>query len=605
VSALLLLSFNQLRIMKKQTLLILVWLVALTAYSQENFPLVWKVKFAFNPYVYNFRNPQGTLFFGANNKTVQMLDENGKELWSEKSDKYGLKEIDLVTWIKDAHVIRLGIKSSKNQTPLSVFVDARTGQELWRTEKITWMGFDGATIDESYISELNAIYAQYGWEMVMIELKTGKEIWNINTYKNLKLESLECFHPDGMDIIEVVIDGITRSYYELKTGAPVSKITSKYFTQQSSHLGSLIVPDEDIHLRLDYKRKLMRGSTGTSTPMLLSAKKFSNGEPLWQVKFDANLVTTLVTQRDMLKFFVSDRRVFVVYEGISVFDLKTGKELWKSDFNNSEVSIGLKAKQELGLADLPLVNGNEVYIADLTKNCYGVRKVNASSGKTLWQTEKYKSEDIIPALHLKNNVLLAQFGGVINIQTYIETDKSIRTTSKWKFRGIADIKAFDPATGKLLWDGKSLGLKMDFISSFQFDNEHVFFFTDKEFIAVDIAIGQVKTRIDLKDARLGEPLMVKIEAGKAYAIMDKGFCGLDLNTESILFVSKVKEVTGYFEKGGRCFLLTGDEQEHFVGINLESGKILGKLEGSEDNVTVDGKFVIDMRKENVVKYSVN
>lgn len=593
--------------MKKHLLFILVLFSWFTVNGQESFPLMWKTNFAFNPKVYNFRNPQGTMFFGASDKEVQMLDENGKQLWAEKTEKYGLKELELVTWVKNANVIRLGRKSSKKQTPLSVFVDAKTGQELWRTEKITWMGFDGATIDESYIPELNAIYCQYGWVMVMIELKTGREIWKIDTYENLKLESLECFHPDGMDVIEVVIDGGVRSYFELKTGQSVSKITSKYFTDQRSHLGSLIVSDEDIHLRLDYKRKLMRGSTGTKTPMVLSAKKFSTGDKLWETKFEANLVTTLVTKRDMLKFYVNNSRVFVVYEGISVFDLKTGKELWKSDFNNSEVSVGLKAKQELGIADVPLVEGNEAYIADLTKGVYGIRKVDAASGKTLWQTEKYKSDDVIPALHLKNNVLLAQFGGVINIQTYMETDQAVRTTSKWKFRGNPDIKAFDPATGKLLWDGKSLGLKMDFISSFRFDDKQVYFFTDKEFVGIDIASGQVKNKIDLKDAKLGEPIHIIMDqaANKVFAIMDKGICGLDLKSGSILYSSKVNNVTGYFEKAGRYFLLIGDDQDKIVGVDLQTGKVNGKFEGDADNVTEDGKFVVEMKKEKVARYKAD
>lgn len=594
--------------MKKSFLLLFFTCVlASVSLAQDNFPLIWKTEFAFSPNVYNFRNPEGTMFFGGSDKEVQMLDENGKQLWREKVEKYGLKELEYVTWVKAANVIRLGRKASKKQTPLSVFVDAKTGKELWRTEKITWMGFDGATIDESYIPELNAIYVQYGWVMVMMELQTGREIWKIDTYENLKLESLEAFHPEGMDIMEVVVDGAVRSYYDLKTGESISKVPSKYFKNQKSSLSSLIVSDEDMHLRLDYKRKLMRGSTGTTTPMVLSAKKFSTGEPLWETKFEGKLVTTLVTKRDMLQFYVKNNRIFVVYEGISVFDLKTGKELWKSDFNNSEVSIGLKAKQELNLADVPLVDGNEAYIADLTKGVYGIRKVDAATGKTMWQTEKFNSSDVIPALHLQNNALIAQFGGVINIQTYIETDQSIRTTNKWKFRGNPDIKAFDPATGKLLWDGKKLGLKMEFISSFNFDKSNVYFFTDKEFVGIDIASGQIKVKIDLKDARLGEPLatLMEGESGKVFAIMDKGFCGLDLKSGTILHATKVKDVTGYFEKNGHYFLLTGDDQDKIVGVDLKGGKVFGKFEGSEDNVTADGRFVIEMKKDKVAKYKAD
>ena len=575
-------------------------------FAQDRFPQLWKTEFAFKPEIYNFRNPQGTLFLGVGEKDVQMLDENGKEIWRTKSEKYGLKEIELVTWVKAAGVIRLGTKKTKKQPAISVFIDAKTGNELWRSEKITWMGLDRATIDESYIPEMNAIYVQYDFTMVLIELKTGKEIWTVNTYANLGIKSLECFRPDGMDIYEVVVDEAIRTYYDIKTGELISAITSKYFNKQQSSLGSLLVSDEDMHLRLDYKRKLMRGSTGTNTPMVLSAKKFSTGEPLWETKFDANLVTTLATQRDMLKFYVSGGKVFVVYEGISVFDLKTGKILWKSDFNNSEVSVGLKAKQELAIADVPLVDGNDAYIADLTSKVQGIRKVNAATGETIWKTEKYSSSDVIPALHLKNGVLLAQFGGVINIQTYFESDQITKRTSKWKFRGNPDIKAYNPASGQLLWDAKKLGIKMDFISSFLFQENMVYFFTDANFYGVEISSGSIKTKIDLKDAKLGEPLNAFFSAdNQVVALMEKGFCSLDLKSAAIQYASKVKDVTGYFVKGRKYFLKTGDEQEDFVGIDISSGKVSGKFSGDESDLTEDGRFVIEMKKEKVAKYKAD
>jgi len=574
--------------------------------AQEEFPVVWKSKFDFKPSVYSKRNPLGTIFIGISDKEIQALDENGKSLWKLKSESIGIKEVELVTWVKDAHVIRIGTKKTKKDLPISVFIDVRTGKELWRSTKITWMGFDGATIDESYISDMNAMYMQYGNEMVLIELNTGKEIWKIDTFANLELKSLEVFHPEGMDVIEVVMDEAVRSYYELKTGKSISKITSNYYKKQNSYMSSAIVSDEDLHVRLDYKNKIVKGSTGSKTKMVLSAKRFSTGDEVWRTEFSANMVTTLVTKEDMLRFFVQNNRIYVIYEGISVFDLKTGKELWKSEFNNSEVSLGLKAKQELGIACMPLVDGNTAYITDLTSGVYGISKVDATTGKTIWQSDKFSSSDVIPDLHLNNGVLIAQFGGVINIQTYIETDQTIRTTNKWKYRGNPDIKAFDAVSGKLLWDGKKLGLKMEYTSSFLYEGNMVYFFTEKEFIGIDVSTGQVKIKTDLKDAKLGETLTSFIDENQTViALMEKGFCALDLKTGNINYTTKLKDISGYFTRNGNYFLLVGDDQDEFVGVDIKTGKLRGLMEGSERLVTDDGKFIVAFDNDKITKYKVD
>lgn len=574
--------------------------------SQEDFPVIWKSKFDFKPEVYSKRNPLGTLYLGVSENEIQALDENGKSLWKNKSENYGIKEIELVTWIKDAHVLRIGTKKTKKEAPISVFIDDRTGKEIWRSTKITWMGFDGATIDESYIPELNAMYMQYGNEMLLMELSSGKEIWKIDTYALIDVKSLEVFHPEGMDVIEVVMDEAVRSYYELKTGNPISKITSNYYKKQNSYMSSAIVTDEDLHVRLDYKNKIVKGSTGSKTKMVLSAKRFSSGDEVWKTEFTANMVTTLVTKEDMLRFFVQDNRIYVIYEGISVFDLKTGKELWKSEFNNSEVSIGLKAKQELGIACMPLVNGNVAYIADLTSGVNGIRKVDAATGATLWKSEKFSSSDVIPDLQLINGVLIAQFGGVINIQTYIETDQSIRTTSKWKYRGNPDIKAFDATSGKLLWDGKKLGLKMEYTSRFIYQGNMVYFFTEKEFIGIDASTGQVKIKTDLNNAKFGETLASFIDDNqRLIAIMENGICALDLKTGDLKYSNKLKDISGYFTRNGKYFMLLGEDQDDFVGVDIQTGKLLGKMEGSERLVTDDGKYIVTFDNEKITKYKAN
>jgi hypothetical protein len=578
------------------------------ASAQGDFAVVWQADHGFKPSVYKSWDDDATLFFAASDDKASMIGADGKVLWKADADKYGLKEFSAVTWFRKPGIIRLVQPESKKQPAVSVFVDAKTGNELWRSDKITWIGFDGATIQESYLPELNATLVLHGQKLLLVNLSTGKPYWEINNYVDRKIKTFECFHPDGMNILEVVVDQRERSYFDLTTGQPVSKITSSFYKQQRSSLYSIIVSDEDMHVRLDYKKRLIRKQSGAKTPMTLTARRFSTGDVLWTTEFEANLVTTVASLQDMVKFFVSNDRVFVVFEGISVFDLKTGKLLWKSEFNNSEVDNGLtKVKQQINIADLPLVDGNAVYIVDLTKETYGIKKVDATTGNIIWKTDKFSSSDVIPSIQLVNGFLVAQFGGVINNQTYIHTDKVEKWTSTYKFRGNAGIKVFDPATGKLVWDEKKLGEKLDFISPFLFEKGNVYFFTDRSYFAMDVATGAVKQQVSLKDLKMGEPiqLIMSDDKSKIYSIMEKGVCGIDIVSGKVLYSTAVKDVTNWFKRGDNYFLVIGDDQDEFVGFDIATGKLKGKHDGDADKLSVDGEYVIDIDWGKIKKYRVN
>ncbi len=55
----------------------------------------------------------------------------------------------------------------------------------------------------------------------------------------------------------------------------------------------------------------------------------------------------------------------------------------------------MKAKQEFGIAGWPLVSGNAVYYVDL-KNDNAIKKVEAQTGKVIWKSEKFRSNDRVP-----------------------------------------------------------------------------------------------------------------------------------------------------------------------------------------------------------------
>lgn len=50
---------------------------------------------------------------------------------------------------------------------------------------------------------------------------------------------------------------------------------------------------------------------------------------------------------DYINMELHGDHIFVIYEGISVFDLKTGKKLWETTFDNIDFSFGLMKSTQI------------------------------------------------------------------------------------------------------------------------------------------------------------------------------------------------------------------------------------------------------------------
>jgi hypothetical protein len=253
------------------------------------------------------------------------------------------------------------------------------------------------------------------------------------------------------------------------------------------------------------------------------------------------------------------------------------------------------------------VDGSGVYIVDLTKETYGIKKVDANTGNVIWRTEKFSSSDIIPNIELVNGVLIAQFGGVVDYQTTVSTEHGVRHTSTLKYKGNPGIKAFDPATGKTLWDESKLGeKKLGSTSNFLFENGLVYFTTENNFYVLNVTDGAIKQKIDLKELKFGEPKKFNLntDTKKVDILMEKGICSIDLGQGKVVYKTPVKDVTGWVNIGGNYFLLIGDDQETFVGIDINTGAIRGKHKGDIENISSDGKYIVDFDGGKVQKYNV-
>jgi hypothetical protein len=593
--------------MRIKLLLVFLSFYCWQAYAQSEFPLAWQADHGFKAKVKSCNN-ETSLFFGANDDQASMIDANGKNLWKVSVDKFGLKDVE-PKWICKPNIVILHQPGGRKSTATTVFVDGKAGNELWRTEGITAFGFDGVeNVKDSYLPDLNALLIKRDQKLALVNVTTGKTIWENNSFDGKKTKSFECYNLEGTDLLDVVINDKEHNYFDLANGTPVAKITASHYAKRENSKTTMFDEKENILVNLYYGRGFLATPVGNDMSITLTGRQLSTGDVLWTTTIEGKVVTTMYEKKQLLDAFIKNGHVFVVYEGISVLDLKTGKLQWKSVFNNSEIDNNLKgAKQQFNISDFPLVDGNSVYIVDLTKETYGIKKVDANTGNIIWKTEKYSSSDIIPHIALVNGVLVAQFGGVVDYQIWRSGTYGPTITKTYKYRGNPGIKAFDPATGKLLWDEDKLGeKKLGNTSNFLFNNGLAYFMTEKNLYVVNVTDGSVKQKVDLKEVSLGDPIKFELNTdnNKCIVLMEKGICAIDLVQGNVLYKTPVKDVTGWLNKSGNYFLLIGDDQDQYVGIDINSGKVRGKHSGSTDNISSDGKCIVEYDGGKVKKYEV-
>lgn len=600
--------------MKSKLLILFLSFYCWTAQAQPEFRLAWQADHGFKAKVKRC-NSQVSLFFGANDEQASMIDADGKNLWKTSADKLGLKEVE-PHWICKPNIVILHQPATKKLGSITVFIDGKTGNELWRTTDITSFGFDNDRfVEDSYLEDLNGLLVKKSQKLQMVDVSTGKIIWENNSFADRKTKSFDCNYSDKTSLLSVAIDD--KEYYnvDLSDGSLVDRITPKYYkvkesasSKKGKTLDTYIDESANISVTVNYKLDRLFLANTKTIPVTLTGRKYSTGEILWTNKMEAKVVLAIGEEKYVLDGFMKNGHVFIVYEGISVFDAKTGNLQWKSDFNNSETSGGLKTtKQVLGISAFPLVDGNSVYIVDLTNQTYGIKKVDATTGNVIWKTEKFSSSDIIPSIELTNGLLVAQFGGIVEYQTTVANDYGVRHTATLKYRGNPGIKAFDPQTGKTVWDEKKLGeKKLGNTSNFIFDKDLVYFTTKNNFYALNVADGSVIKKVDLKDLDMGDPLQFELDvkAERVNVLMEKGICAIDLDKNAIAFKTVVKDVTGWFTRGGNYFLLIGDDQDAFVGVDIKTGAVRGKHKGETESISDNGNYIVEFDGGKVKKYNV-
>jgi len=613
--------------MKKLFLFGLTVMFCLVANAQE-FPVAWKSKFSFGPDRW-FYDPNAKYVLGRNEEQAEVLDgTSGKTLWklNFKND-LKVKTLARATYNPGEGIVLFFNADEKKKPGEKIVVDLATGKELWRTDN-----YVGTDADDNYhfansISSLTSkqttiVFDDVTKKFTGLDLRSGKVKWESQAYSTAELsKNISISEIEGSEFAQVFItdEDILKTqilYMSIVTGE-VLKDDSR-FTSAASNYERYSSGKVRIKRTIDKTAVRLSGNMKKiSTKINFELK--AEGDVNWSKSFEGTAVQQLFNEHPYVKLDVQGDKIFIISKNINVFDLKTGNQLWDVPFDNCDASAGLKAKQEFGIAGWPLAVGNAVYYVDL-KNDNAIKRVDAQTGKVIWKSEKFRSNDRVPNLTLVNGVLVAQFGGMLNTQIYIPNSNGGGVyKNENRFDGNFEVRAYDPETGKLLWNTAQMSDKLgdkfkDRISTIYPLSNKLVVASGQNLFSLDPKTGAVVYKTSLTESKIGDmfEVLVSDDFETLYIYCDEGIASAKVSDGKLNYATKTGEInwkipgtsTYQFNYGDNMFIWVGEKD--FIGFDLAKGVVKGKMKDNTDpQMTDDGNYILLRDDEKVTKFSVN
>jgi len=474
-------------------------------------------------------------------------------------------------------------------------------------------------------------------EIEMLDGATGKALWKYNFKEKHGVKKCEDWiaHHDT-ETIEVITQKDKNAPQEIthldyRTGNVVASEQLAARTKDGSgarrsgfvsrRINKAEVMDEASHttVRLSYDDKKIKSAMGGSD---LNITVQASGGHSWKSNFTGKVVAHMIYDmlpaddgEVLLDVSVGYGRVFVVYEGITCLDLASGKVLWSTSFDNSETSVGLKAKQVIGRAAMPLPAADGVYICDFSKGERTIKKLDLTTGAVIWTADKLKKDDIVSELVLEGGNLIARFGGLVRNEVFIPSANGGVGDGTYKveytFEGSTSLRAYEVGSGKAMWNTEAMELSDNFKKSeCSILNKagRIYACGEKNLYAFDPATGKVLQQVEYNSKAIGGAKWL-YAFGDAFMIEgEKGIAQVDADLK-LKYATNTGKCILTEMRGDAFIVWTGkaaDDRNEFIRFDPATGAIMGSLSGCyRPRFDVTGDRFIRFDNPKVMQYRTN
>jgi outer membrane protein assembly factor BamB len=528
-------------------------------FAQEEMPTIWETKLEHKIEHTGTGTEERGYSYAASDKEITVFNnKTGGVRWTGKFKDLTpkLSKVDELAPFWESNVLFLfDRKMGKDQIAC---LDLSDGRLLWSTDK-----YQNVT-DENvvYIPELDGFAISLKERLVWILARTGEERWSTDKFK-----------------------GVVGQYVITAD----SKLIMVNFVP--SNLGALFTGFKNQIVKID----------------------LTNGNILWENTYVGRAERKVITGEFLYELDVTDNKVFLRMNGMQVYDLNTGANIYSAAFDfTPEGLVGKPAgAKKFGVyhavAD-PVIVGDDLYVLDMSsKKSQYVKKYDKNSGKLLWTSPEIKEARAIPNMYVVGDKVLLQIGGNVEAQAYIykrepDGQGGWRITEEWRVwhpnvkpNGI---QAFNTKDGSLAWESERF--RKGITNAVVVDDKFIVC-SGKELYSMDIANGAEKYVVPVAKGGVGNADQIMVYKDMVVVIGDKGVSTFNTRTGEPVAMGKYKKSDLEDMEGDRMILKTAGADIACFDLDDCTYKQFKARTGAITSMSTDGNFVYVYEKKNVTK----
>jgi outer membrane protein assembly factor BamB len=399
--------------MKKLLILATLLIFAFVAQAQEDMSVIWETKLG-HQILHSGTSLEGEHSYAASDKEISLFDNStGKVIWEKRFSEIApkLNKIDeLIPFWNSNTIFLFDRKMGKDQIAC---MDLESGNVLWTTDKYQDVSDESIT----YIGEEDCFAIALKKELVYIRARTGEELWSTEKFRGV----VGKYYFNGSDhtltmvnfipsLLGALFSGLKNQIakIDLKTGeilwenTYIGRAERKVISRQ--FLYDLSVANDKVFLRLngmqvyDYKT----GAKVWSAAFDFTPERIV-GKPIGAKTFGVYgaVADPVVVNQDVYVLDMQSRSK----QYVKKYDLNTGKLLWTSpEIKDAKAIPGLRViggkvlLQIGGIVEKQYMKVTRTadqviteYVVDFENvNPCGIQALDTSTGKLVWESERFR-----------------------------------------------------------------------------------------------------------------------------------------------------------------------------------------------------------------------
>lgn len=491
--------------------------------------------------------PDGDLLvITTRSEACAMNGKTGEIIWQKTfSDIISSKKVDVQYVNQDAGIIFLYDKRMGKD--LLACLDLHTGNLLWQTDR-----FEGFRIGNIvYIPEVKSFVLTAKDGFHMLDARTGEIKWSTDRFR----------------------------------GA----LADKHYDSNNNEL-----------LALNYKTSW--GALFSGFKNQLMSIDAQTGKVNWEAEYFGVIHTSPFSRRLVFDWEITPEHIILMIQGVQVIDRKTGKEIWKSDFNFYDVK-GLGNTYIYGGVTYPLIDGEFMYLV-YNKPMSGkvmLQKLRMRDGSIVWETKLEGRNPVIPYMKLVDGNLVLQVGGLVTIEG---SNSKGETFQNVRWDGPFGVMVVNAENGSVVWQNTKL--KKRSIAPLVHNNQ-VITADEKALYIFDLASGNLVKTVNIKEIKAGAPVDISMYDNKVLFLGENGLTVLDAQSMLVKFNVPLKKLYGRVsERFYDHYYLANKKQRQYL--RLSDGSVPLKFNQEKNSLTIianKGKTVFYMNKKGISRYDLN